>query len=135
MNTKASRQRREQRIALVQTEDDPPRSPATDSEPDWQKRLARFPDPWLFDGEALLRELNRIRELMLNIPVGRDVQANHFALTTAIDAIWNLSQHLRYLLHLHREGQRAFANKAKSHLDSKHGKRQPKPPCTIFNGR
>ncbi len=70
----------------------------------------KLPDPWLFDSEALLRELDRCRELVLQIPA--TTQAVHFASNIAIDALWNLSQHLRYLLHLHREGQRSFAKKA-----------------------
>ncbi len=67
----------------------------------------KLPDPWLFDSEKLLRELARCRELALNVPIS-DVQATHFALNLVIDAIWNLEQHLRYLLHLHLEGQRAI---------------------------
>ena len=63
----------------------------------------KLPDPWLFDTEKLLRELARCRELVLNVPIG-DTQATHFGLNIAIDAIWNLEQHLRYLLHLHLEG-------------------------------
>jgi hypothetical protein len=80
--------------------------------PAMHRHPTQLPDPWLFDSEALLRELDRCRELMLNVPIGTDRNATHFAVNIAIDAIWNLSQHLRYLLHLHREGQRAFAAKA-----------------------
>lgn len=72
----------------------------------------KLPDPWLFDSEKLLRELARCRELVLNVPIN-DTQATHFALNIAIDAIWNLEEHLRYLLHLHRESQRQFARRAK----------------------
>ena len=67
----------------------------------------KLPDPWLFDSEALLRELDRCRELVLNIPA--TTQAVHFASNVAINAIWNLTQHLRYLLQLHRQGQSAWA--------------------------
>src|SRR5882724_4578946 len=70
----------------------------------------KLPDPWLFDSETLLRELDRCRELVLQIPA--TTHAVHFASNIAIDALWNLSQNLRYLLHLHREGQRSFAKKA-----------------------
>jgi len=77
------------------------------------KRLPeKLPDPWLFDSEALLRELDRCRELVLLIPA--TTHAVHFASNIAIDAIWNLSENLRYILHLHREGQRQFAKKAHS---------------------
>jgi hypothetical protein len=69
----------------------------------------QLPDPWLFDSEALLRELDRCRQLVLQIPA--TTNDGHFASNIAIDAIWNLQKHLRYLLHLHREGQRQFAKK------------------------
>jgi hypothetical protein len=71
----------------------------------------KLPDPWLFDSEALLRELDRCRELVINIPVS-DPNATHFGINIALDAIWNLQQNLRYLLHLHREGQRQFSRRA-----------------------
>jgi len=71
----------------------------------------KLPDPWLFDSEKLLRELARCRELVLNVPIN-DTQATHFALNIAINAIWDLEQHVRFLLHLHREGQRQFSRKA-----------------------
>ncbi len=71
----------------------------------------KLPDPWLFDSEALLRELDRCREQVLQIPI-TNPQATHFAINNAVSAIWNLSQTIRYLLHLHREGQRAFAAKS-----------------------
>ena|ERR1700736_3978292 len=67
-----------------------------------------FPDPWLFDSEALLRELDRCREKVLEIPV--DTHAGYFASTIAINSIWQLRETLRELLALHRQGQRAFAS-------------------------
>ena len=71
----------------------------------------KLPDPWLFNSESLLRELDRCRELVLEIPIS-DAHATHFGINVAVDALWNLSKSLRYLLHLHREGQRAFVRKA-----------------------
>jgi hypothetical protein len=54
----------------------------------------QFPDPWLFDTEALLRELDRVREL---IPLHNDT----FGPTnTAVSAVWELREHLRYLIGL-----------------------------------
>src|SRR5215470_2684790 len=70
----------------------------------------KLPDPWLFDSESLLRELDRIRELVLQIPIDKP-QHTHFGINIAIDALWNLRENLRYLLHMHREGQHAFARK------------------------
>jgi hypothetical protein len=69
----------------------------------------QLPDRWLFDSEALLRELGRCRELVLQIPA--TTHATHFAANIAISAIWSLREHIRFLLSLHREGQRQFARK------------------------
>ena len=71
----------------------------------------KLPDPWLFDSESLLRELDRCRELVLQIPIA-DHHATHFAINVAVDALWNLRDTLRHLIGLHREGQRSFAKKA-----------------------
>jgi hypothetical protein len=71
----------------------------------------KLPDPWLFDSEKLLRELAPCRELVLNVPIN-DTQATHFALNIAINAIWDLEQHLRFLLHLHHEARLQFSRKA-----------------------
>ena len=71
----------------------------------------KLPDPWLFNSESLLRELDRCRELVLQIPIA-DHHATHFAINVAIDALWNLRDTLWHLIRLHREGQRSFARKA-----------------------
>lgn len=71
----------------------------------------KLPDPWLFDSESLLRELDRCRELFLDISIAHPHQT-HFDINVAVDALWNLRENLRYLLALHREGQRAFAKQS-----------------------
>ena len=81
----------------------------------------KFPDPWLFNSEKLLCELDNCRELILKIPV-RDSEA-HFATNRAIDALWDLQYTLKFLLRLHRSGQRAFAEKAVELQ-----KQPPRPP-------
>jgi hypothetical protein len=68
----------------------------------------QLPDPWLFDSEALLKQLDRCRELVLRIPI-TDTQDIHFGINIAVDAIWNLQEQLRFLLRLHRDGQRQIA--------------------------
>src|SRR5438477_5040787 len=73
----------------------------------------KLPDPWLFDSESLLRELDRCRELVLEIPI-TNPNATHFGINVAVTAIWNLRENLRYLLALHREGQRSFAKQTAS---------------------
>jgi hypothetical protein len=81
-----------------------------------------LPDPWLFDSEALLRELDRCRQTVLQIPI-TNANATHFGIQLAVNAIWNLSENLRYVLHLHREGQRAFRRKHDDEL--RHALSQP----------
>src|SRR5262245_14634376 len=66
-----------------------------------------LPDPWLFDSEALIRELDRCRETVLQIPITNS-NATHFGIQIAVNAIWNLTENLRYMLHLHREQQRSI---------------------------
>jgi hypothetical protein len=74
-----------------------------------------LPNPWLFDTEELLRELARCREIVLLIPA--PTHEAHFAANIAIDTIWNLEEHVRYLLRLHREGQSSWA---RIHRDLEH---------------
>ncbi len=74
------------------------------------RKPEQLPDPWLFDSEKLLNELGRIAELIKQIPIA-DSHATHFAINRAADATYDLREHLRFLLHLHREGQRQFARK------------------------
>ena len=71
------------------------------------RKPEQLPDPWLFDSEALLRELDRCREIVLQIPV-TNPNATHFRIQLAVNAIYNLTENLRYLLHLHREQQRSI---------------------------
>jgi hypothetical protein len=78
----------------------------------------QLPDPWLLDTEGVLSELARIRELALRIPpVRNDIIG---PINSVIDGVWDLEQRLRYCLHLHCEGQRAFARQH----DKKLAKRQ-----------
>ena len=88
-----------------------------------QRPPEKLPDPWLFDSESLLRELDRCRELVLEIPSSNS-NATHFGISIAVTAIWNLRENLRYLLALHREGQRSFA-KQTSDAERKLQKKTP----------
>ena len=76
-----------------------------------QRPPEKLPDPWLFNSESLLRELDRCRELVLQISIA-DHHATHFGINVAVDALWNLRDTLRYLLGLHSAGQRAVAKKS-----------------------
>jgi hypothetical protein len=68
-----------------------------------------LPDPWLIDSAYLLKELTRIRELTLQIPL---TLASSLPQNSVLDALWRLEEQLRYLLRLHTAGQNAFAQKA-----------------------
>jgi hypothetical protein len=69
----------------------------------------KLPDPWLINSEYLLKELARIRELALRVPL---TLGSYQPTNTVVDALWRLEDDLRYLLRLHREGQWAFAKRA-----------------------
>ena len=71
----------------------------------------KLPDPWLIDSEYLLGELARIRRLALLVPTTTKKIDLVMPVNTVIDAVWRLEEQLRYLLHLHREGQRSFAQR------------------------
>ena len=81
---------------------------------EWQLALQNisFRDHALsdFDSEALLRELARCRETANQIPI-TNPNATHFGIQLTVNALYNLEENLRYLLHLHREGQRSFRKK------------------------
>jgi hypothetical protein len=80
----------------------------------------KLPDPWLFDSQALLRELDRIRETALQVPTNGDANATHFGLQLVINATWTLRENLRYILGLHRERQLAFGKKHKAGTEPEH---------------
>jgi hypothetical protein len=48
----------------------------------------KLPEPWLFNSEKLLQELDNCRELVLRIPA-HDSET-HFAANRAIYALWDL---------------------------------------------
>src|SRR5438874_8747 len=96
VNTKASRIRRERRLGLpdsTRTSDDFVLSDVTLHKHPTEK----LPNPWLYDSECLLRDLDRLRELILLIPLHQDT----FSPTNvAIAAIWDLRQKLQFLIAL-----------------------------------
>src|SRR5437764_3685514 len=52
-----------------------------------QRPPEKMPDPFLFDSEALLRELDRCRETVLQIPI-TNPNATHFGIQLAVNAIY-----------------------------------------------
>ena len=71
----------------------------------------RLPNPWLLDTELLLRKLEQCCELVRQIPISNPA-ATHQGIKIAVTTISNLQNDLRFVLHLHREGQRAFAKQS-----------------------
>jgi hypothetical protein len=117
MNTALSRKRRQLRLAQAKAAEKElrrkPRKPTATVHELPQEAFTpdKLPDPWLIDSEYLLRQLASIRELALKVPFTNE---SYQPTNTVVDAIWRLEEQLRYLLYLHREGQRAFAQKANS---------------------
>ena len=108
----ASSQLRPQKRLSAQLADElrkPPIPSALRPAPPEQIPPDKLPDPWLFDSEKLLRELDRVREMILLIPT--PTVEVYTTANNAISAIWNLRDDLRYLLSLHRDLQRSWAKK------------------------
>lgn len=72
---------------------------------------AKLPTPWLADSEWLLEELAKAREDAFRLPCSVNNASN---INSVVDRLWRLEQNLRYLLHLHREGQRSFVKQAEA---------------------
>jgi hypothetical protein len=72
----------------------------------------------IFDSEALLRELYQCRETVLQIPIAQPGMPLIFDIQLAVAVIWNLTDNLRYLPHLHRDGQRAIGKQQAQSLSN-----------------
>ena len=78
----------------------------------------KFPDPWLFDTQALIAELDRVRELVLAIPV----RAESFgAINTATLSIWDLRERIRYLT--------VYQMQAQERWSTTHDQQESAPPA------
>jgi hypothetical protein len=69
----------------------------------------QLPDPWLVDTVYLLKELSRIRELTLRIPLTIE---SSLPQNSVVDALWRLEEQMRYLLRLQSAGRDAFAKRS-----------------------
>jgi hypothetical protein len=65
----------------------------------------QIPDPWHFDSDALLAELDRIRDLAVQIPPTFNAQIG--PINTVINAIWDLRERLQFLIQLHSDAHTA----------------------------
>jgi len=64
-----------------------------------------LPDLYLIDSHKLLKEVSRIRQLMLRVPV---TEASHSATQTVIDALWRMESDMIEILKVHAAMQTAF---------------------------
>jgi hypothetical protein len=93
MNTRASIARRQQRLANGHKPATTKQAPAHVVETS-QHQPSAFPNPWLFDTQALIVELDRARELVLAIPLSN---ATFGPINTATATLWELRERLRWL--------------------------------------
>ena len=76
---------------------------ATDM-PEFQK----LPDPWLYDTQALIADLDFVRELILKIPMAHNCMV--VPSNAAIAAVWDLRERLREMAALQAEKPAALVN-------------------------
>jgi hypothetical protein len=55
----------------------------------------------------------------------------HFGIQLAVNAIWNLTENLRYMLHLHREQQRAIRRQHEKSLSQALSERRTEQPKIV----
>lgn len=94
-----------------------------------QRSPENLPDPWLFDTAALIRELDRCRELTNQIPI-TDANATHLGIKIAVDAQWNLRETIRHLSQLHSEGQQQWQRRADKALSKRQTHNPRRPSCS-----
>jgi len=119
MNTKASILRREKRLEPPKrTARKPPtNAPANDLALSDVVTLppTKLPSPWLYDSQCLLRDLDRIREAILRIPLHMDT---HGPINDALSTAWDVRQQLQYLIGLYGTMQQSWRAKATATTDN-----------------
>jgi hypothetical protein len=70
-----------------------------------------LPDLYLIDSGRLIKEIERIRGLVLQVPFS---ETTHTQTQTVIDALWHLQRDLQEILHLQATMQRSFGQKAEA---------------------
>ncbi len=90
----------------------PPEPPMGSGLPPNAHTPDKLPDPWLLESEYLLKQLSRIRELVLLIPCTADT---YHPINTVVDAVWRLEGAAAFSSSSpSRDGQRLFARKARA---------------------
>jgi hypothetical protein len=69
----------------------------------------KLPDPWLYDSACLLRDLDIVREKILEIPLHPDT---YTPTNIALSTVWNIREKLQYLIGLHAAMQRDWKARA-----------------------
>ena len=70
-----------------------------------------LPDLYLIDSGRLIKEVDRIRGLVLQVPFS---ETTHAQTQTVIDALWHLQRDLQEILRLQATMQREFGQKAEA---------------------
>jgi hypothetical protein len=83
---------------------------------------SKLPDPWLYDSEKLIADLDRIRECVLRIPHTQDA---HGPINVALCAVWELRERLTYLIGLRATIQDDWKARAS-------GEHRPAPALPTF---
>ena len=68
-----------------------------------------LPDLYLIDSHKLLKEVDRIRGLVLAVPPTLEA---HAAMQSVIDALWHLRRDMEDIIKVQRDIHSAFAQKA-----------------------
>jgi hypothetical protein len=84
-----------------------------------------MPNPWLLDSPALLKELDRIRELALHVPPVFNERVG--PINSVIDAIWDLQERMRFCLANRSEAHSATQHAFREAAATQSPKRQTKP--------
>jgi hypothetical protein len=118
MNTHAAMLRRQKRVHQAhkaKPTTTAARAPQTQHEP------SAFPNPWQFDTEQLIAELDRARELVLAIPLSN---ASFGPVNTATATLWELRERLRWIAGEVAARQRAWSRKQPNDREGNAGTRR-----------
>jgi hypothetical protein len=125
MNTRASLLRRKTRLEVAKKAPPiPPKTPATNDFPLSDVITlppSKLPSPWLYDTECLLKDVDRIRELIWLIPVHNDTYS---PINVAAASAWDLREKLQFLIALREGGQQRWRAKNSTELQNQDAGRQ-----------
>ena len=88
-------------------------------------QFQKLPDPWLYDTDALIRDLDSVRELILRIPVHNDTV---LPTNAAISAVWDLRERIRELAALRLTEPAPLEEQARREDADRNSPRRPPRP-------